>query len=211
MPQWFWLIAFLVGYIVLTQWLLPKLGVPTWRSNGCVESRRDNANERKDSMKAAVSKKEWSDTGILFRKWRPPTQRLVDPWRNPAISTLISSSAHESNQPLILRIAESERSQALKIMVSAAGLEPATHALKGSPTQLQTRTCTSSLLHARHNKIKEIQTRHRSGCPEGARNPASRTMSLRFAVPKCNAKDSFRRTIQHPAFSERRWRVFRTT
>ncbi len=29
MPQWVWLIAFLVGYVVLTQWLLPKLGVPT--------------------------------------------------------------------------------------------------------------------------------------------------------------------------------------
>jgi hypothetical protein len=29
MPQWVWLIVFLVGYIVLTQWLLPKLGVPT--------------------------------------------------------------------------------------------------------------------------------------------------------------------------------------
>jgi len=39
-------------------------------------------------------------------------------------------------------------------LVSAAGFEPATHALKGSPTQLQTTTCTSSLLHARHNKIK---------------------------------------------------------
>lgn len=29
MPQWFWVIIFLVGYIVVTQWLLPKLGVPT--------------------------------------------------------------------------------------------------------------------------------------------------------------------------------------
>jgi len=29
MPQWAWAVAFLVGYIVLTQWLLPKLGVPT--------------------------------------------------------------------------------------------------------------------------------------------------------------------------------------
>jgi len=29
MPQWFWLIAFLVGYVVLTQWLLPKMGIPT--------------------------------------------------------------------------------------------------------------------------------------------------------------------------------------
>jgi hypothetical protein len=29
MPEWVWLIAFLVGYVILTQWLLPKLGVPT--------------------------------------------------------------------------------------------------------------------------------------------------------------------------------------
>lgn len=29
MPQWVWLVAILVGYLVLTQWLLPKLGVPT--------------------------------------------------------------------------------------------------------------------------------------------------------------------------------------
>jgi hypothetical protein len=29
MPQWVWLVALLVGYVVLTQWLLPKLGVPT--------------------------------------------------------------------------------------------------------------------------------------------------------------------------------------
>jgi len=62
-----------------------------------------------------------------------------------------------------------ERSE--EYLVSAAGFEPATHALKGSPTQLQTTTCTSSLLHARHNKINKTPTRHRSGCPEGARNP----------------------------------------
>jgi len=53
-------------------------------------------------------------------------------------------------------------------LVSAAGFEPATHALKGPPIQLQTTTCTSSLLHARHNKINEMPTRHRSECPEGA-------------------------------------------
>jgi hypothetical protein len=29
MPEWLWLIAVLVGYMILTQWLLPKLGVPT--------------------------------------------------------------------------------------------------------------------------------------------------------------------------------------
>jgi hypothetical protein len=29
MPQWIWLVALLVGYVVLTQWLLPKMGVPT--------------------------------------------------------------------------------------------------------------------------------------------------------------------------------------
>jgi len=29
MPEWVWLIALLIGYLILTQWLLPKLGVPT--------------------------------------------------------------------------------------------------------------------------------------------------------------------------------------
>jgi hypothetical protein len=29
MPEWIWVIVFLVGYVILTQWLLPKLGVPT--------------------------------------------------------------------------------------------------------------------------------------------------------------------------------------
>lgn len=29
MPDWAWLVIFAVGYLLLTQWLLPKLGVPT--------------------------------------------------------------------------------------------------------------------------------------------------------------------------------------
>lgn len=29
MPNWVWGVAFLVAYVVVTQWLLPKLGVPT--------------------------------------------------------------------------------------------------------------------------------------------------------------------------------------
>jgi len=29
MPGWVWGVAFLVAYVLLTQWLLPKLGVPT--------------------------------------------------------------------------------------------------------------------------------------------------------------------------------------
>jgi hypothetical protein len=29
MPNWVWGVALLVAYVVLTQWLLPKLGVPT--------------------------------------------------------------------------------------------------------------------------------------------------------------------------------------
>jgi hypothetical protein len=29
MPNWVWGVAFFVAYIILTQWLLPKLGVPT--------------------------------------------------------------------------------------------------------------------------------------------------------------------------------------
>jgi hypothetical protein len=29
MPDWAWMIVLVVGYVALTQWLLPKLGVPT--------------------------------------------------------------------------------------------------------------------------------------------------------------------------------------
>jgi len=29
MPNWVWGVAFLIAYVVLTQWLLPRLGVPT--------------------------------------------------------------------------------------------------------------------------------------------------------------------------------------
>ena len=29
MPEWAWIIVFVVGYVVMTQWLLPKLGIPT--------------------------------------------------------------------------------------------------------------------------------------------------------------------------------------
>jgi len=29
MPEWVWFVAVLIGYVVLTQWLLPKLGIPT--------------------------------------------------------------------------------------------------------------------------------------------------------------------------------------
>ena len=29
MPRWVWVVGFIALYIVLTQWLLPKLGVPT--------------------------------------------------------------------------------------------------------------------------------------------------------------------------------------
>jgi hypothetical protein len=29
MPEWVLPIAVLAGYVILTQWLLPKLGVPT--------------------------------------------------------------------------------------------------------------------------------------------------------------------------------------
>jgi len=28
-PGWVWLLLFVASYVVLTQWLLPKLGVPT--------------------------------------------------------------------------------------------------------------------------------------------------------------------------------------
>ena len=29
MPEWLWFILFLVAYLVVTQWLFPKLGIPT--------------------------------------------------------------------------------------------------------------------------------------------------------------------------------------
>lgn len=29
MPEWAWIVAFVAAYLFLTQWLLPKLGVPT--------------------------------------------------------------------------------------------------------------------------------------------------------------------------------------
>jgi len=29
MPEWVWVVAVLVVYVILTQWLLPKLGIPT--------------------------------------------------------------------------------------------------------------------------------------------------------------------------------------
>ena len=29
MPDWAWLVLSLIAYVLLTQWVLPKLGVPT--------------------------------------------------------------------------------------------------------------------------------------------------------------------------------------
>jgi len=29
MPDWVWMAVFVVAYLLLTQWVLPKLGVPT--------------------------------------------------------------------------------------------------------------------------------------------------------------------------------------
>ncbi len=29
MPNWIWAVGFVVVYVLLTRWLLPKLGVPT--------------------------------------------------------------------------------------------------------------------------------------------------------------------------------------
>jgi hypothetical protein len=67
----------------------------------------------------------------------------------------------------------------IEFLVSAAGLEPATHALKESPNLMLTTTCTSGLLHARRNKFREMQTRHSSGCPEGVRDSDSERVSCR--------------------------------
>ena len=65
-----------------------------------------------------------------------------------------------------------------------------THLLKGSPNQTATTTCTSSLLHARRNKINEMPTGHRSGCREGARNPPLNSNECHFDLLdpfSCNA------------------------
>jgi hypothetical protein len=29
MPEWGWVVVFVVAYLILTQWLFPKLGIPT--------------------------------------------------------------------------------------------------------------------------------------------------------------------------------------
>lgn len=29
MADWIWIVGFIAAYLILTQWLLPKLGVPT--------------------------------------------------------------------------------------------------------------------------------------------------------------------------------------
>lgn len=29
MPDWIWIVGFIVAYLLLTRWLLPKLGIPT--------------------------------------------------------------------------------------------------------------------------------------------------------------------------------------
>ncbi len=29
MPEWMWFVVAIVAWVVLTQWVLPKLGVPT--------------------------------------------------------------------------------------------------------------------------------------------------------------------------------------
>jgi hypothetical protein len=29
MPEWMWIVVIVLAWVVLTQWVLPKLGVPT--------------------------------------------------------------------------------------------------------------------------------------------------------------------------------------
>jgi hypothetical protein len=29
MPEWMWIVLFVLVWVVLTQWVLPKLGIPT--------------------------------------------------------------------------------------------------------------------------------------------------------------------------------------
>src|ERR1700733_13873892 len=80
----------------------------------------------------------------------------------------------------------------------------ATPAFKGSPNHLQSKPCMSSpscTTQQNHKiKINEMPTRHRSGCPEGARNPASRTMSLRFTGSFVTGRNHF---TDHPSSHHR--------
>ena len=94
-----------------------------------------------------------------------------------------------------------DRPTAPETTVSAAGFGPATHALKKSPNQFELTTCMSSYLHPWQNNINEIQTEHRSGCPEAARNPASRTISLRFPGSFCMRRNHFAEPLQHSVFA----------
>jgi len=55
--DWIWMVAFVVGYVVLTQWLLPKLGIPTWRTNACAGSRRDDGTPGATSTGSAIPDK----------------------------------------------------------------------------------------------------------------------------------------------------------
>lgn len=29
MPDWLWIVAFFIGYLIVMRWVLPKMGVPT--------------------------------------------------------------------------------------------------------------------------------------------------------------------------------------
>jgi len=56
MPDWVWIVGVVVLYIFATQWLLPRLGVPTWASQNHADgSRREAAIDVKESAKG-----EWS-------------------------------------------------------------------------------------------------------------------------------------------------------
>jgi len=75
MPNWVCGVAFIVAYVVLTQWLLPKLGVPTWRSQGCAGSRR------KIVPRADTPENHNSDSAGWISR-----ELVVNPWRDPPIT-----------------------------------------------------------------------------------------------------------------------------
>jgi len=45
MPDWVWIAVFVVAYVLLTRWILPRLGVPTWGGNNCAGSRPESGEE----------------------------------------------------------------------------------------------------------------------------------------------------------------------
>jgi len=137
----------------------------------CLRRRFDCYRVERTSSRAGIAP---AEVQRLSRRTFSQTERNLNDIRNAVaaftsvISTYFPSAGRAEESDFKLR-SGSEENRGL-MMVSAAGFEPATHALKASLGHSQQTTCTSSLLHARHSKTNEMRTRHRSGCREGASN-----------------------------------------